>query len=114
MSDHDLFDSLDESDPVDLRAIVEATLAVFPDDSLRALRATGAELRRSIGERLPDLDLDDFDVHNMLTVFTDEILRPVIGALEVCEIDDDTSQAIVATTMGALLYLLEPGDGDDR
>ena len=118
MTDYDgeLFDSLDESDPGELRAIIESTITLFPDEMVRGLQSAGAELRASVTERLPELDLSDYEVQDTVTVLVDELMRPVIRAMEIVEVDEDSSQAVVAITMGAVLFMLEPAsdDGGDR
>jgi len=104
----ELFDALDEDDPVDLRALVENAMMYFDEGSVDAVSRSGAIMRESLLSRVPGLDLEDPEVRDLVTVLADELLRPTIAGLTSYGVDDDMIQMAVAATMACMLCMLEP------
>lgn len=104
----ELFDALDEEDPVDLRALVDNAMLYFDEGSVYAVSRSGAIMRESLLSRLPWVDLEDPQMRDLITVLCDELLRPTIAGLTSYGVDDDTTQMAVAATMACMLCMLEP------
>jgi hypothetical protein len=104
----ELFDALDEEDPIDLRALVENTIGFFDDESRDAVALSGEVMRESLLSRLPWVDLEDPQMRDLITVLCDELLRPTIAGLVAYNVDEDLIQVTVAATMACMLRMLEP------